>query len=603
MPGPARARLLRVAVTFAGTVAVTASLAATGAALGAPATAVHPGHDHPDHDRPGHHRNLRELQVLAVNDVHGNLEPIPSSSSSGRINDVPAGGAEFLASHLRTLRERADRRGAESVTVAAGDLIGGSPLLSAAFHDEPTIEALNEMGLEAASVGNHEFDEGWRELLRMQRGGCLDDGDGADNQNSCPDPDAPFRGADFDYLSANVFRTDTGDTLLPSVEIERYGRFKVGFIGMTLENTPNIVTKSGVEGLRFTDEVETANAMVPRLKRHGVKSIVVLLHEGGFPADRSAYNSCPGISGPAVAINDGLSPEIDAVISGHTHEGYNCMLPDPEGDDRLLTSASSFGRLVTEVRLTVNTRSGDVVRDKTAATNHIVTRDVTADRRIGALIAKYKELVDPIASKVIGHLGAASVTRTPDDSGESALGNLIADAQRADPTLAAGGDPVDVAFMNPGGIRADLVSDPDSPDNAVTYGAAFTVQPFNNFDVAMDMTGQQILELLEQQWSGVNAGAPKILQVSGIEYTYTDASPAGSKVDPTSVRIGGEPLDPAATYRVAANSFLSDGGDGFSVFAEATDKLVGGLDIDALARYLTENDPYTAVPQDRIDIQ
>ena len=204
---------------------------------------------------------------------------------------------------------------------------------------------------------------------------------------------------------------------------------------------------------------------------------------------------------------------------------------------------------------------------------------------------------------MIGHLSAGSVTRTPDDSGESALGNLIADAQRSDPTLVVDGRPVDVAFMNPGGIRADLSSDPQSADNAVTYGAAFSVQPFNNYDVSMDLTGQQILDLLEQQWSGANAGAPKVLQVSGLEYTYRQAAPAGAKVDPASVRIGGAPLDPTATYRVAANSFLADGGDGFSVFEQATDKHFGGLDIDALARYLDAHDPYTAAPLDRIDVQ
>jgi 5'-nucleotidase len=581
-----------------GVAALTASVtaAALAGAVGNAATAALPT------GTPDPARNLQELQVLALNDFHGNLEPIPSTSSSGRVNSTPAGGAEYLATHVQRLRDQAAARGAESVTVAAGDLIGGSPLLSAAFHDEPTIETLNQIGLDVASVGNHEFDEGWRELLRMQNGGCLPDGDGADNQNSCPDPDAPFPGADFQYLSANVFRTGTDDTLLPAVEVREYDGVKVGFIGMTLEATPEIVTRSGVQGLEFTDEVETANALVPSLQRQGVKAIVVLLHEGGFPADPSAYNSCPGISGPAVDINAGLSSEIDAVISGHTHQAYNCTLADPAGQPRLLTSASSFGRVVTEVDMALNRRSGDVVRDSTRATNHIVTRDVARDDAIGALIAKYQEMVAPIAGEVIGHLGAESVTREADASGESALGNLIADAQRTDPTLVAGGRQVDVAFMNPGGIRADLVSDPGSPDNAVTYGSAFAVQPFNNYDVSMSLTGRQILSLLEQQWSGANASSPKVLQVSGLEYTWSRTAPAGAKVDPASVQIGGRPLDPAATYRVAANSFLADGGDGFSAFRDATDKHFGGLDIDALARYLSEYDPYSPGPLDRIDV-
>jgi 5'-nucleotidase len=574
------------------------------AVLAATATATPPGRDHRDdrrderRDVAWHDPHLQEVQLLALNDFHGNLEP--PGGSSGRIGTTDAGGAAYLATHLQALRAQARDRGARSVTVAAGDLIGASPLLSAAFHDEPSIEALNRMGLEVASVGNHEFDEGWRELLRMQNGGCLDDGDGADNQNSCPDPDQPFGGADFDYLSANVLRTDTGKTLLPSVEIERFRGVKVGFIGMTLEDTPDIVTRAGVEGLEFTDEVETANALVPRLRRRGVQSIVVLLHEGGYPTDPAAYDSCPGISGPAVEINAGLSPEIDAVVSGHTHQGYNCMLADPAGDPRLVTSAASYGRLLTEISLSLDRRTRDVVRERTSATNHVVTRDVTGDQEVGDLIAKYQELVAPIANEVIGHLGTDTVTRTPDDSGESPLGNLIADAQRTDPSAVADGRAVDVSFMNPGGIRADLAG--EDPGNAVTYGTAFTVQPFNNYVVSMDMTGDQILALLEQQWSGANAGSPKVLQVSGIAYTYRQDARAGSKVDPASVRIGGEPLDPSATYRVAANSFLADGGDGFSVFGEATDKHFGGLDIDALARYLAENDPYSPVPTDRIDV-
>ncbi len=541
-----------------------------------------------------------ELQVLSINDFHGNLEPIPATSSSGRVNQTPAGGVEFLSTHLDLLRDQAEDRGAESVTVAAGDLIGASPLLSAAFHDEPTIEAMNQVGLEVASVGNHEFDEGWRELVRMQRGGCLPDGDGADNQNSCPDPEEPFRGADFQYLAANVFHVDSGRNVLPAVEIKKYGKTEVAFIGMTLEDTPNIVTKAGVEGLEFTDEVETANALVADLKDDGVETIVTLIHEGGFPADPTAFNSCPGISGPIVDINAGLSAEIDAVITGHTHQGYNCALPDPEGNERLVTSAFSFGRLVTEVDLTIDTKTGDAQRDLTTANNTIVTRDVAKDGVLTALIAKHKELVAPIANEVIGHLSTPSVTRTADDSAESALGNLVADAQKADASLLEGGAAPEIAFMNPGGIRADLLA---NAAGEVTYEAAFTTQPFNNFDVAMDMTGAQVLALLEQQWSGVNQGSPKVLQVSGIEYTWDQSNAAGAKVVPGTVLVNGEPLDPARTYRVTANSFLSDGGDGFSVFADATNKYFGGLDIDALAAFLQANDPYTPVAQDRIDVQ
>jgi 5'-nucleotidase len=541
-----------------------------------------------------------QIQLLAINDFHGNLEP--AGGSGGNINGVPAGGAAYLATHLKQLREAAAAKGQDSVTVASGDLIGASPLLSAAFHDEPTIEALNGMGLEAASVGNHEFDEGWRELLRMQSGGCLPDGDGQNNQNSCPDEDHPFEGAKFKYLAANVYFENTQQTLFAPYTIKTFkdGK-KVGFIGMTLEDTPNIVTKAGVEGLTFTDEVKTANALVPILKEKGVESIVVLLHEGGFPADRTAYNSCPGISGPVVDINAGLDPEIDAIISGHTHQGYNCSLPDKDKKPRLVTSASSFGRLVTEVRLSIDNATGDVDRVNTLANNQIVTRDVVQDARTAKLIAKYKELVAPIANKVIGHITTPSVVRTADDSLESPLGNLIADAQLADPSVVSGGKVPVAAFMNPGGIREDLLSN----NGAVTFGHAFTVQPFNNFLVSMDMTGTQIKALLEQQFSGVNGPeAPKykVLQVAGITYTWNPAAAAGSKVVAGSIKIGGQPLVDGTTYRIVTNNFLSDGGDGFPAFTTATNKVFGGLDIDAFANYLTAHDPYTPVATDRISV-
>ncbi|ONI66943.1 bifunctional metallophosphatase/5'-nucleotidase [Kribbella sp. ALI-6-A] len=563
---------------------------ALGLATGGTVTQAAPAKPKPTHT---------QIQLLALNDFHGNLMPNPATSSSGNVNGTPAGGAEYLATHLDNLRAAAEAQGQETVTVAAGDLIGASPLLSAAFHDEPTIEAMNAMGLEAASVGNHEFDEGWHELLRMQTGGCLNDGDGQNNQNSCPDPKAKFKGADFDYLSANVFFENTRQTLLAPYTVKKFKNGqKVAFIGMTLEATPNIVTKAGVEGLTFTDEVETANALVPKLRKQGIESIVVLLHEGGFPTDPRAFNSCPGISGPVTDIAKNLDPAIDAVISGHTHTAYNCSINDPAGKPRLVTSASSFGKVVTQVRLSIDNTTKDVDRLNTLANNLIVTQDVPKDRQLTKLITKYQELVEPIESKVIGHITTPSVSRTPDASGESPLGNLIADAQLADPSTVTGGKTPVAAFMNPGGIRADLAS----TGGAVTFGQAFTVQPFNNYLVSMDMTGTQIKALLEQQFSGANQAANKVLQVAGITYTYNPAAAPGSKVVASSVRIAGQPIVDGTTYRIVTNNFLSDGGDGFPAFTTATNKFFGGLDIDAFAAYLAAHDPYTPGPTDRISI-
>ena len=597
-----RSRLLAVlaaatTLTMAPLTAQAARTAQVAPATTAAAPFASAGTEAVQQQRPGPSRKVL-LQILALNDFHGQLEK-STSSSSGAINGTPAGGAEYLTTHLRQLRRKALANGRSSITVAAGDLIGATPLISAAFHDEPTIEAMNRLGLRISSVGNHEFDEGGRELLRMQRGGCLDDGDGANNQNSCPDH--TFKGADFQYLAANVERTSNGRTIFPAVSVKRFKGVPVGFIGMTLQNTPNIVTKSGVRGLRFTDEVRTANRVAKRLDRRGIRSMVVLVHEGGFPADPSAYNSCPGISGPIVDINRGLSPRIDVVVTGHTHQAYKCRLEDPDDNRRLVTSASSLGRLVTDIKLSISRRTGDVIRPSERASNRVVTQDVRRARGISELIAKYSKLVLPISSEVIGHLagGATAVTETVDESQESPLGNLIADSQKADPSTVTGNRPTEIAFMNPGGIRSDLTA---GAGGAITFGSAFTVQPFNNYLVSMDLTGAQILALLEQQWTGENAAEPRILSVSGLTYSYRGTGPGPYELLPQTVRVNGTALDEGRTYRVVANSFLADGGDAFSEFTEATGTFFGGLDIDALADYLKANDPYTPGPTDRITL-
>jgi 2',3'-cyclic-nucleotide 2'-phosphodiesterase (5'-nucleotidase family) len=553
-----------------------------------------------------------DVQLLAINDFHGNLEPPAGSGGQVKVGvnpdgtdrTVEAGGVEYLATHLDRLR--AQHR--NSLTVAAGDLVGASPLLSAAFHDEPTIEALNLVGLDVSAVGNHEFDEGYRELLRLQHGGCIDDGAGRDNQDSCPD--GTFDGADFTYLSANVTYTKTGQTVLPAVSVQEVDGVRVGFIGMTLEGTPAIVTRAGIQGLTFSDEVATANRYAWMLRRQGVESIVVLVHEGGVPPTGSAYDfPCStsdgtALAGPIVPIAQNLTPEVDLIVSGHTHQSYVCDIPDRLGRGRMVTSGSSFGRLVTDIRLQIDRPTKEVVRTRVAADNRIVTRDVPKDDRLTELMTKYGTYLGPLAAKVIGYV-SEPITRStdPDGSGDSALGNLVADAQKADPSIAGAG-PVDVAFMNPGGIRNDLVP---SDAGEVTYKAAFDAQPFNNYLVSMDLTGAQIDALLEQQFDNPEPGTNRILQVSaGFSYSWDPAAPVGSRVDIADITLDGTPIDPAATYRVAVNSFLADGGDGFTVLTEAANKLYGGLDIDALADYLSATtspaDPYTPLPLDRISL-
>lgn len=567
------------------------------AALAAPAAQADPGNGQGSGNGKGQFP-LMDLQILSFNDFHGNL--VPPSGSSARLNAPDGspinnvGGVEYLATHLKQAREGHDN----TITVAAGDLVGATPLLSAAFHDEPTIESMNLLGLDASAVGNHEFDEGYKELQRLQNGGCIDDGAGKDNQDSCPD--GSFDGADFQYLAANVIEKSTGKTVLPAYKIINRNGAKVAFIGMTLEATPNIVTAAGVAGLEFKDEVETANALVPELRKQGVKAIIVLVHEGGFPPAPQAYNyTCDGetsISGPIVEIAENLDPQIDMVISGHTHLPYVCNIPDPDGNDRLVTSASSFGRLYTETNLRYNLRSNDIIRGSVAGSNLIVTRNVPKDTDQTTLINKYNVLVAPVANRVIGSI-TTNVTRATNAGGESQLGDLIADAQLADPSVVGPyAEPV-IAFMNPGGIRADLTyasSLAGEGDGVVTFGEAFSVQPFNNYLVSLTMTGAQIKTLLTQQWSGANAASPKVLQVSdGFAYSYSGTTLGA-------VTLNGAPLVDGQTYRIVTNNFLADGGDGFASFKDGQDKFFGGLDIDAFANYLEDNSPYTPGPLDRI---
>ena len=536
-----------------------------------------------------------DIQLLAFNDFHGNLEP--PTGSSGRVQTavgpdgkpitVDAGGVEYLATHLAQAREGHP----DTVTVAAGDIIGASPLLSAAFHDEPTVSAMEKLGLDVTSVGNHEFDEGIDEIHRIQNGGCH-------AVDGCGDPQNPYDGADYPMLGANVVDKDTGLPALPPVWVKNFADgARIGFIGMTLEGTPDIVAKEGIKNLAFKDEVQTANFYAKLLRFMGVKSIVVLLHEGGLPASNTYNYNCDspgpgdGISGPITDIAKNLDPSIDMVVSGHTHQSYVCNIPDPAGNPRLVTSASSFGRLFTEINVKYDFRSRDIVRTSVTASNQIVTRDVTKDPDETAIINRYNELVAPIKNRVIGYIGATIPGPGPDRAPETPLGDLIADTQLA-ATKAPDKGGAQLALMNPGGVRTDLVyaQSGNEGNGVVTYGEAFAVQPFNNNVATITLTGQQILTVLQQQYSGKNEKAPKLLQPSeGFTYTVDNAKTGADKIVADSIKLNGTALDMAASYRVTVNIFLADGGDGFSELAKGTDRLVGGLDIDALVDWLAAN--------------
>ncbi|MFB8170026.1 bifunctional metallophosphatase/5'-nucleotidase [Kitasatospora purpeofusca] len=548
------------------------------------------------------------LQLLAINDLHGNLEPPAGSSgtireidpATGQPVNTPAGGIEYLATALREARIPAD----DSITVAAGDLVGASPLTSALFHDEPTIEALDKLGLDVTSVGNHEFDEGSAELLRLQDGGCHP-------TDGCYEEGRTFKGANFNYLSANVTNEKTGKPLLAPYWVTKSQGVKVGFIGVTLEGTPNIVTAEGVKGLKFANEVSTINKYAAELKAKGVNSIVALIHEGGLPASSTYNYDCgaagEGISGPIVDIAKRIDPAVGAIVTGHTHNAYACTIPDPQGVPRSVTSAASFGRLYTEIDLKLDKTTGAIVRPSVKAENHIVRRTVEKAPDMTELISHYSKLAAPIANRPLGYI-ASDINGRGNNDPEKPLGDVIADAQQAGLAAADKGG-AQVAFMNPGGIRSDLVYKQSGAegDGVVTYGEAFTVQPFTNMMQVKTLTGAQLIQLLQQQVSGSNDASPKILQPSkGLTYTLDMRNKGADRVVVDSIRLNGAPIDAAAKYRVAANEFLAGGGDGFPAFAAGTDKLVGASDLDVFAAYLGANSsaaaPLKAPAQDRIKV-
>jgi 5'-nucleotidase len=521
-----------------------------------------------------------ELRILAINDLHGNLRPptggirIADPADKTQKITVPAGGAEHMATLVRQLRQQAKN----SIFVAAGDLIGASPLLSAMFHDEPTIESLSMMGLEISSVGNHEFDEGKAELLRMQNGGCHP-------TDHCQGPHT-FTGARFHYLAASTFDKETGKTIFPPYEVREFEGIPVAFIGLTLKGTAEIVSPTGIAGLEFHDEAETVNALVPELRARGIEAIVVLIHEGGYPT--GDYNECPGISGAIVDIVRKFDPAIDVVVSGHTHQAYVCDI-----DGRLVTSGDKFGTLVTAIDLKLDPATRDVISAK--ADNVIVRIGATPkDADQTALLEAYDRVAAPIANRKAGTI-SETLSRVPNEAGESPLGDIIADAQLAATSSPPKGGAV-VAFTNPGGIRTDI---PRKADGAVSFADVFASQPFRNQLVTLTLTGAQIKAMLEQQW--LDPKRPRILQLSkGFSYAWDATKPFGERVIADSMALNGARIDPATRYRVTVNNYLALGGDGFTALKDGTAPQFGVYDDEALFAYFQANSPIGPGTPDRI---
>jgi 5'-nucleotidase len=544
-----------------------------------------------------------DVHLLAWNDFHGNLQAGAGLNIYGQF----AGGAAWLAKAVGDLQAK---YGDRQMSLIAGDNIGASPLADALFYGEPATTITNLMHADFASVGNHEFDKGKDELLRIQNGGCRTDVGctGAPYALADGGTTNTYPGADFQYLSANVVVDATGATLFPAVGTKHFTtdnghEFDVGVIGEVLKDTPTIVTPTGVAGLRFGDEAAAANKAVKALKDQGVNTSVLVIHQGGFQTTGATLNGCAGnLAGSDIAaIADKLDPSIKVIVSAHTHAEYRCTITT-NGVTRLITSASSFGRILSDITLTIDSSSGKLVAAD--ATNSIVRNstnprngpadvpllDMPFDQRVSGVVQQYVTAAAPLANRVIGKV-TADILNQPNSLGEIPSGDVIADAQLAATTPANLGA-AQIAFMNPGGIRGGNTfgflfapSGSEAPGE-VTYGEAFTVQPFGNSLVTKTMTGAQIHLLLEQQFVGCGGQATqRILQISA-GFTWVRNLAGATCADKVSgLVLNGTPIEPTITYRVTMNNFLATGGDGFTVFNQGTNALGGAQDIDALVAY------------------
>jgi 5'-nucleotidase len=542
------------------------------------------------------------VRIIGINDFHGNLEPprqiIEHVTASGEKLRVPVGGAAHLASAIDAMRSGQPHH----LTVSAGDLIGGTPIVSSLFLDEPTIGVMNRIGLDFNAVGNHEFDRGRDELLRMQRGGC--------EKHTSREPCAverPFAGAKFRFLAANVV-TENGTTLFPANAMRRFGSGKravdVGIIGLTLKDTPSLASPSGLIGLTFTDEAEAINQEVERLKRRGAEAVVVLIHQGLYTTVPYNHRTCGGVSGDLLKVLPMLDPRVDLVVSGHTHWAYVCDYAsiDPVRPF-LVTSAGLWGQFVTAIDLKVDPASGEVVSRE--ANNHPVQSETYAGTRgsvetsdalpiyaprgdIAAYVTRYAEAVKSAATRIVGRISGGPAYKPALATHESALGNLIADVQLA-ATRAPDRGGAQIALMNNTGIRADLAP---AADGAVTFGQIYAVQPFANTLVTKGFTGKQLRALLEQQFDGQSfdqAFSPS----AGFAFAFDLSRPLGSRV--FDVTLNGAAIDDARTYRVTMNSFLAGGGDSFTTFRDGTQVVNGAADLDAFEDWLRAN-PGAAFP-------
>jgi 5'-nucleotidase len=534
--------------------------------------------------QPSHQAPAVEINLVALNDFHGNLEPTRYTYTPPGAKEpvtIQAGGIDLIGGAVQAFRKE-DK---DTLLVAAGDLVGASPALSALFADEPTLAAMDRIGLTASSLGNHEFDPGKKELLRQQHGGC----DSPRPDKACR-YDGGFKGAGYTYLAANVIDTETGKTLVPGWRVVDVKGVKIGLVGAVLKGVPSVVTASGVRGLAFQDEADAINATLPAMRAAGAKVFIVLIHEGGHTGEPFDKVFCDGLEGPIVGIVKRLDPSIRLVVSGHSHKGYLCKV-----DGRVVTQGDAYGHLLSRIKMKVDPVSGKV--DDIAVQNVVMAPGAfTPDAQLGAWLKDLRARSQAVLDKPVARIAAPLVTRKQDDNGQSLLGGVVADA-----ALAAVRDQgVVLGFVNPGGMRNDLQS---GEGGNVTFGQAQAVSPFGNTLVVMDLTGAQLRTLLEQQWDR-KEGQMHLQASRNLAYEWDSTRPKGSRIVAASLKIDGAAVVDAKTYRVVANNFLAEGGDEFPMFAKGGKRKDTGIrDLDSLVAFLKqhpETGAATAAPQARI---
>jgi 5'-nucleotidase len=516
-----------------------------------------------------------DITIFSINDFHGNLQadkPVPYMAAidhhghdhAGAPMTTPAGGYVYLASMLKQRRAAVK----DSIFVGAGDLMGASPIGSAMLRDEPVIEALNQLGLSVTALGNHEFDAGGVALQAKLKGECPVSG--------CAFPG--FSGAKYDYIAANVLNKSDAQPWIKPYVIRQVGEFKVAFIGAVTSDTPNLVAGDGVKGLRFEEEASAINRYVPEIQKQGVAAIVLLIHEGAFykgAANDPTY-VCDGLQGPIIEISKKLDKAISLVVSGHSHQGYTCKI-----DGRLVVQARSYGAYLTETTLSIDRSSQQVI--KAVATNHLIEQaKLVADPVAQKLVTQMTTLTTAVRSRIIATLPAPLMRNSKPGQFDSSLGNVIADAQLK---FAQAGAGADIAFMNAGGIRGDLTGEQQAQSFVINYGDIYAVQPFGNNLIRMRLNGEQIVALLQQQW-GAGENPKKLFVSQGFSYRWSRSAAAGQRVQ--DVRLNGVPLEKQRDYTVIVNSFLADGGDGFTVLKQGRDRHLIGRDLDAFEAHIRD---------------